>query len=752
MAPAQNSKAPPVLKEGSVYAVWLHELSAWELITDIAKSKQAVHVYLYGLEGQYKDLISKIPIADLNTEGGLKVITDKLGGFCKQSESQRAYSTYEKLHNFRRKSGQSVSDALLNFDTIVSEFTGMKMKLPEEVMAFHVVKAMNLSDNVERLAKATVSELTYQAMVEKIKSLVVDDTVTAAAERDLANLTIKSEPDDVYYTNTRGGRGRGSYGVRGSYRQRGRGRGEFQKHYGNASSEETQRRCYNCNSYGHLSYDCPQKKEGTVTHNKTCFKCHGVGHFANVCPNKSNTVNITLLQSNVGVNEFSGETLGHAVIDSACKHSLAGSVWMEEYLKTLSQEERKEVKEESCSMSFRFGDGVEVVSNVKVTIPVVFGGTKCKLETAIINNELPLLLSIYSMRKGKVKLNFENETVELLGNTIKMKTTSSGHVMIPLTDKEVCGNSNIVLHVTNLKSLSRQEKLIKMKKLHVQFSHASKESLWRLLVSSGIEDKSLQEALAVVTAKCDICKQYKRKPLRPCVSEPLAETFNSTVAMDLKTVEKDKVYLLHLIDLGTRYSAAGVVKSKHQDVIIKKVLSLWIQTFGAPRRFLTDNGGEFSNDSFRELCQQLNVVSTTTPGESPWSNGVVERHNAILMETINLTMSESKCDLETAVSWSVSSKNTLSNRSGYSPNVLVFGKNPNFPSVLSDAIPALEPCTVSEIVRLNCNARQCAMKGYIAADCSERIRRALRMKIRVSNNLIVANGDSVYYRREKYKG
>ena len=242
---------------------------------------------------------------------------------------------------------------------------------------------------------------------------------------------------------------------------------------------------------------------------------------------------------------------------------------------------------------------------------------------------------------------------------LKMKTTSSGHVMIPLTDKEVCGNSNIVLHVTNLKSLSRQEKLIKMKKLHVQFSHASKESLWRLLVSSGIEDKSLQEALAVVTAKCDICKQYKRKPLRPCVSEPLAETFNSTVAMDLKTVEKDKVYLLHLIDLGTRYSAAGVVKSKHQDVIIKKVLSLWIQIFGAPRRFLTDNGGEFSNDSFRELCQQLNAVSTTTPGESPWSNGVVERHNAILMETINRTMSESTCDLETAVSWSVSSKNTF---------------------------------------------------------------------------------------------
>ena len=72
--------------------------------------------------------------------------------------------------------------------------------------------------------------------------------------------------------------------------------------------------------------------------------------------------------------------------------------------------------------------------------------------------------------------------------------------------------------------------------------------------------------------------------------------------------------------------------------------------------------------------------------------------------------------------------------------------------MLSDYIPALEPCTASETVRKNLNVMHCARKAFIAAEASERIRRALRMKVRVSNDLVVTNGESVYYRRNNYKG
>ena len=54
--------------------------------------------------------------------------------------------------------------------------------------------------------------------------------------------------------------------------------------------------------------------------------------------------------------------------------------------------------------------------------------------------------------------------------------------------------------------------------------------------------------------------------------------------------------------------------------------------------------------------------------EAPWSNGLVERHNAILGYTIAKTIGYVKCDLELALSWATAAKNSLKNINGFSPN------------------------------------------------------------------------------------
>ena len=67
--------------------------------------------------------------------------------------------------------------------------------------------------------------------------------------------------------------------------------------------------------------------------------------------------------------------------------------------------------------------------------------------------------------------------------------------------------------------------------------------------------------------------------------------------MDLKEYSKN-VWFLHLIDLATQYSAAAVIRSKGKDVIAKKLCQIWIAIFGSPHKFLSDNGGEFSNEVY----------------------------------------------------------------------------------------------------------------------------------------------------------
>ena len=73
------------------------------------------------------------------------------------------------------------------------------------------------------------------------------------------------------------------------------------------------------------------------------------------------------------------------------------------------------------------------------------------------------------------------------------------------------------------------------------------------------------------------------------------------------------------------------------------------------------------------------------------------------------------------VAWAVSTKNTLHNYYGFSPNQLVYGKNPNFPSVLIDKPLALEGKTSSEIIANHLNAMHAARKAFIEAEASEKL-------------------------------
>ena len=103
-------------------------------------------------------------------------------------------------------------------------------------------------------------------------------------------------------------------------------------------------------------------------------------------------------------------------------------------------------------------------------------------------------------------------------------------------------------------------------------------------------------------------------------------------------------------------------------------------------------------------------------------NGLVERHNAILGLTVAKTIEETKCDLEMAVAWAVSAKNSLKNVNGFSPNQLVFGKNPNFPNVSSDNLPALENIIFYHILLCNVDSasqiRMLIFEFCIVFECS----------------------------------
>ena len=145
-----------------------------------------------------------------------------------------------------------------------------------------------------------------------------------------------------------------------------------------------------------------------------------------------------------------------------------------------------------------------------------------------------------------------------------------------------------------------------------------------------------------------------------------------------------------MVDHATRYSAVALTSSKQKEVIIVKILKHWIGIFGTPNFFLSDNGGEFNNELFREMGEQLNINIKTTAAESPWFKSIAVKQNGAIGNMMEKVMSEVGCSLEVALAWCISAKNSLLNSYGYSPNQLVFGYYPNFPSVMRNKPPALE--------------------------------------------------------------
>ena len=149
----------------------------------------------------------------------------------------------------------------------------------------------------------------------------------------------------------------------------------------------------------------------------------------------------------------------------------------------------------------------------------------------------------------------------------------------------------------------------------VLFSHQSKKRLQCLLQDAGKWEPAYQEVLDIIYDNCEICKKYKVTPARPAVALPMASRFNGKVCMDLK--KWDSRWILHLIDMFSRFSVSVFVERKTAKDILNKIMQNWIgAAFGVMEGILSDNGGEFTSEEIREVCSILNVTIATTGAEA----------------------------------------------------------------------------------------------------------------------------------------
>jgi transposase InsO family protein len=773
---------PPDYSKAKSYERYKIELKAWREITELPKTKQGIAIALSlpeenDIREQVFDCLS---IDTLKDEKGFESLIDFLDKKLGKDDLSDSWEKFNDFEEFERKNQVSIKDYIDTFDLKYSKLNKMKLTLPSPILAFKLLKSSNIS-KTERMLVLTGMDYTNadnlyeQAKKSLLKFKGSQNDESSGIKLEAAFVAEEDEQDEVYWTaGARGGRGRNWNGSRnggnwngdkkgrnggnwnnrdrnwnggnrknGGYRENWRSRNEEKWSGGTDKHKEKHLNpivdgkpllCRSCGSYRHLMASCPDSYENTKQ------------SVNMVQDNAENEIVFFTGYNKLNLGQLSVDARNCAVLDTACSSTVCGDGWMKSYLSSLNVEDLEKVVMREGEKIFKFGAGEQIKSKASYSLPVVLAGKPVTLITDVVDSDIPLLLSKNAMKGAKVKLNLENDTAEIFGVQVMLNHTTSGHYCVPI-DK----NENIPVEsvcAVKLFDLDNEAQYRSMVKLHRQFGHPPQEKLKILLKDAGAWVDGLQDCLERVYEKCELCKMYKKTPPRPVVARPMASRFNEKVAMDLKKWRGR--WILHLVDMWSRFSVSVFIERKRPTDVIDKIMKCWIGAgFGVMEAILTDNGGEFNNDEMREVCSILNVEICTTAADSPFQNGLCERNHAVT-DSMLLKMEEqcAQTPIDVLLCWANMAKNSLQMWHGYSSYQLVFGKNPNLPNVMGENLPALQGKTNSEILATHLNSLHAARKAFIESETSERVRRALRSKVRASEQRF-EHGDRVYYKRDQ---
>lgn len=416
MANNVNYRVPPAFEENKSYESWKNEIEMWKRVTELGKKKQALAVAL-SLTGRARDTALEITADDLNQDNGMKTLVEALDSVFLKEEKDRAYDAYTDFDNIKRENDVSMTDYIVHFEQRYNKMRKFDMVLPDAVLAFKLLDTASLDVKDKQLALTACSTLTFASMKSALKRIFGDKTVSPKCSRG-----IQVHQDAAFYVDQRRNDRRDGSKF---HSQTNQGRAPL------AGSNPLDRygkrtKCAICQSIFHWAKDCPHKAE----HVKLTEE--------NAEAEQIDECNITLFskESVSDAEILMVEALGSAVIDTACTRTVCGEKWLDSYVHTLKESDKKKMENVQSRRAFKFGDGQVVHSTKRVKVPAKIGQTKCHIETEVVPVDIPLLLSKTSLKRAKAVLDIENDKATMFHKPVSLEITSSGHYCVSIVDKD----------------------------------------------------------------------------------------------------------------------------------------------------------------------------------------------------------------------------------------------------------------------------------------------------------------------------
>ena len=145
------------------------------------------------------------------------------------------------------------------------------------------------------------------------------------------------------------------------------------------------------------------------------------------------------------------------------------------------------------------------------------------------------------------------------------------------------------------------------------------------------------------------------------------------------------------MDSFSKWAEAFPLRSKEAEGIAKVLVEQVFARFGVPLSILSDQGKEVDGQIMREVCRLFGIEKIRTTPYKPSTNQVERFHrtmNSVLAKTVN----ESQKDWDLRLPFVMSAyRATRHESTGYTPNLLVFGRENRAPPDIVFGSPEEEP-------------------------------------------------------------
>jgi hypothetical protein len=167
-------------------------------------------------------------------------------------------------------------------------------------------------------------------------------------------------------------------------------------------------------------------------------------------------------------------------------------------------------------------------------------------------------------------------------------------------------------------------------------------------------------------------------------TEPL-EILGMDFIGPLPRTKRGNKYILVFVDLFTRWPEAFAIKKPNGKTVAKHFLQNIVCRYGTPKSILSDRGKAFIQGMMAAVQTELKIYHRKTTPYHPRTNGLVERFNRTLVNTIAMYVSSFQDDWDDYLPYALFAYRTAINEATQqSPYYLMFIRDPHLPTDLVD--------------------------------------------------------------------